>query len=155
MGQRRKAREMAVQCLYSLEFAEVAQDYREYGLLNEYPEILLNLGYTENITASSPVYAFADELVKNTIINIEAIEAEIDKLTDNWSLASIAHLDRSVLCVAAYELLFTDTPAAVVINEAIEIAKKFCSEHTGKFINGILDAMHKEIDQKTPRNATT
>lgn len=147
MGQRRKAREMAVQCLYSLEFAEIAQDYREYGLLNEYPEILLTLASAENITSPSPVFAFADELVKNTIINIEAIEAEIDKLTDNWSLESIAHLDRSILCVAAYELLFTDTPAPVVINEAIEIAKKFCSEHTGKFINGILDALHKEIVQ--------
>ncbi len=147
MGQRRKAREMATQCLYSLEFAEVAKDYREYGLLNEYPELLLTLASAENITSSSPVYAFADDLVKNTIINIESIEAEIEKLTDNWSLESIALLDRSILCVAAYELLFTDTPAPVVINEAIEIAKKYCSEHTGKFINGILDALHKEILQ--------
>lgn len=155
MGQRRKAREMAVQCLYSLEFAEIAQDYREYGLLNEYPEILLTLASAENLLSSSPVYAFADELVKNTIINIEGIEAEIDKLTDNWSLESIAHLDRSILSVAAYELLFTDTPAPVVINEAIEIAKKFCSEHTGKFINGILDALHKEILQNKLGNLPT
>jgi len=152
MGQRRKAREMAVQCLYSLEFSEVSEEFREYGLLNEYPEILLNLAAGENIGSSSPVYAFADELVKNTVINIEGIEAEIDKLTDNWNLKTIAHLDRSVLCVAAYELLFTDTPPAVVINEAIEIAKKFCSEPTGKYINGILDALHKEIvqNQKSP-----
>lgn len=152
MGQRRKAREMAVQCLYSLEFAELAEDFREYGLLNEYPEVLLTLTSSENISPSSPVYAFADDLVKNTIINIEAIEAEIDKLTDNWSLESIAHLDRSILCVASYELLFTDTPPPVVINEAIEIAKKFCSEHTGKFINGILDAMNKEIKQNKNGN---
>lgn len=148
MGQRRKAREMAVQCLYSLEFSEVEKDYREYGLLNEYPDILLSLAESEHIQPNSPVYAFTDELVKNTIINIEQVESEIDKISDNWELEDIALLDRSILCLAAYELLFTDTPAPVVINEAIEIAKKFSSEASGKFINGILDALNKEIIQK-------
>jgi len=146
---------MAVQCLYSLDFAEISQEFREYGLLNEYPEILINLAASENISSSSSVYAFSDELVKNTIINIENIEAEIDKLTDNWSLKTIAHLDRSILSVAAYELLFTDTPPPVIINEAIEIAKKYCSEPTGKFINGILDALHKEIVQNQKSNLST
>lgn len=150
MGQRRKAREMAVQCLYSLEFAEVEGEFREYSLLSEYPEVLQSLTSSENVPPNSPVYAFADDLIKNTIINIEAIEAEIDKLTDNWSLKDIAHLDRSILCVAAYELLFTDTPPPVVINEAIEVAKKYCSESTGKFINGILDAINKEIKLNVP-----
>ncbi|GAB1468441.1 transcription antitermination factor NusB [Candidatus Cloacimonadota bacterium] len=148
MGQRRKAREMAVQCLYSLEFSEIEREFREYGMLNEYPEVLQSLSSAENINPSSPVYAFADELVKNTIINIEDVEAEIDKHTDNWSLENIAHLDRSILFVAVYELLLTDTPAAVVINEAIEIAKRFCGEPTAKFINGILDSIRKEIVQK-------
>jgi len=155
MGQRRKAREMAVQCLYSLEFAEATREYREYGMLNEYPEILASLSSAEGINPSSSVYAFADELVKNTIINVEDVEAEIDKHTDNWTLESIAHLDRSILSVAVYELLFTDTPAAVVINEAIEIAKRFCSEHTGKFINGILDAIHRDLEQIQQTNLPT
>jgi N utilization substance protein B len=149
MGQRRKAREMAVQCLYTLEFSEVEGEFREYSMLNEYPEILATLGSTENINPSTSVYAFADELVKNAIINIEDVEAEIDKHTDNWSLESIAQLDRSILTVAVYELMFTDTPAAVVINEAIEIAKRFCSEPTGKFINGILDSINKGIAQQS------
>lgn len=155
MGQRRKAREMATQCLYSLEFAEAEREYREYGMLNEYPEILATLSSAEGISPTSSVYAFADELVKNTIINIEDVEAEIDKHTDNWSLESIAHLDRSILSVAVYELLFTDTPAAVIINEAIEIAKRFCSEHTGKFINGILDAIHRDLEQIQQTNLPT
>ncbi|MCB5259830.1 MAG: transcription antitermination factor NusB [Candidatus Cloacimonetes bacterium] len=150
MGQRRKAREFAVQCIYALDFADVEAEYREYGLLNEYPEILRQLTSAENISPSSTVYAFADELVKNTIINIEDIEAEIDKYTEHWSLESIAHLDKSILIVAVYELMFTDTPAPVIINEGIEIAKKFCSEHTGKFINGILDAINKGIPHSMP-----
>ncbi len=152
MGQRRKAREMAVQCLYSLEFSEVDKEYREYGLLNEYPEILLSLAKQEHIQPNSPVCAFAEELVKNSIINIEQIEAVLDKLTDNWDLEDIALPDRSILCISIYELLYTDTPAPVVINEAIEIAKKFSSESSGKFINGILDALNKEIIQNQKGN---
>nr|MDK2851357.1 transcription antitermination protein NusB [Candidatus Cloacimonadota bacterium] len=150
MGLRRKAREFAVQCIYALDFAEIKEDYREYSLLNEYPEILRQLTSAEHIKPSSSLYAFADELIKNTIINIEDIEAEIDKYTEHWSLESIAHLDKSILIVAVYELMFTDTPAPVIINESIEIAKKFCSEHTGKFINGILDAINKGIPHSMP-----
>lgn len=145
MGQRRKAREIAVQTLYALDFAEIGKEFPGYELLNKYPEILQQLAEGENIPLSSPVYAFADELVKNAIINSEEIEAEIDKNTENWSFESIAHLDRSILHVAVYEMMFTDTPAAVVINEAIEISKKFCSENTGKFLNGILDSINKEV----------
>ena len=150
MGLRRKAREIAVQSIYALDFAEIKTDYREYSLLNEYPEILRQLTSAEHISPNSNVYAFADELIKNTIINIEDIEAEIDKHTEHWSLESIAHLDKSILIVAVYELMFTDTPAPVIINEGIEIAKKFCSEHTGKFINGILDAINKGIPHSMP-----
>ncbi len=150
MGMRRKAREIAIQCIYALDFAEVTADFREYGLLNEYPEILRQLSSAEHIGPRSRIFAFADELIKNTIINIEDIEAEIDKYTEHWSLESIAHLDKSILIVAVYELMFTDTPAPVIINEGIEIAKKFCSEHTGKFINGILDAINKGIPHSLP-----
>ena len=56
----------------------------------------------------------------------------------------MVHLDLSILHIAVYELLFTDTPPAVVINEAIEIAKKYSSESSGKFLNGILDAIKRE-----------
>ncbi len=150
MGQRRKSREMAIQCIYALDFADFSSEFREYGMLNAYPEILLQLADSEGIRQDSPVYAFAEELVKNTIINIEDIEAEIDKNTKRWSRERIAHLDKSILIVAVYELMFTDTPAAVIINEAIEIAKKFCSEHTGKFINGLLDAINKGIPHSIP-----
>lgn len=145
MGQRRKAREIAVQTLYALDFAEITEDFREYSLLNEYPEILNQLIESEELDMSSLVRAFADDLIKNAIINIAEIEAEIDKHSDNWSLECIAHLDRNILHVAVYELTFTDTPPAVIINEAIEIAKKFCSEASGKYVNGILDAINKEL----------
>jgi len=152
MGQRRKARELAVQTLYALEFAECKEDYREYSLLSEYPAILNQITEAEGIEPSSPVYAFADDLIKNTIINIEEIEKEIDQHSDNWSLECIAHLDRSILHTAVFELIFTDTPPAVVINEAIEIAKKFCSEASGKYVNGILDAIKNGYKANQEKN---
>lgn len=141
---------MAIQCLYSLEYAEVGGEFREYDLLNAYPEILENLAAIENVSLSSPVYAFAEELVENTIINIDDVEAEIERFADNWKLDEIAKLDRSVLSLSVYELKFTGTPPAIVINEAIEISKKYCSEQTGKFINGILDAIQKNLGQELP-----
>ena len=145
MGQRRKARELAIQTLYALDFAEISGEFREYSLLNEYPEIMLQLTESEGIDPTSSVHAFANELVKNAIINIDDVEAEIVKHSDNYSLTDIAHLDRNVLHVAVYELMFTDTPPAVIINEAIEIAKKFSSEASGKYINGLLDALNKDL----------
>ncbi|HNX38440.1 MAG TPA: transcription antitermination factor NusB [Candidatus Cloacimonadota bacterium] len=147
MGQRRKAREMAVQTLYALDFCEIDPDFREYSLLNEYPGVLEQLGEDEHVPSDTPVYAFADELIKNTIINLEDIETEINKHSQNWPCESIAQLDRGILHLAVYELMFTGTPAPVIINEALEIAKKYCSENTGKLINGILDAIHKDTPQ--------
>lgn len=145
MGQRRKARELAVQTLYALNFAEVGEEFPEYESLNKYPELLDQIAHAEKIDRSSQVLAFAEDLVKNAIINREAVEAEIDKHSENWRLENMALLDRSILEIAVYELMFTDIPPAVVINEAIEISKKFCSENSGKFLNGILDAVNREL----------
>ncbi len=149
MGMRRKGREIAVQTLYALDFVDINEQFQEYSLLNQYQEILAQITRSDNIEASSSLYAFAEELVKNSIINLEEIETKIDNHVENWSYECLAHLDRSILHIAVYELLYTDTPAAVIINEAIEISKKYCSESTGKFINGILDAINKEIKEGT------
>ncbi len=63
------------------------------------------------------------ELVKNSIINIEQIEAVLDKLTDNWDLEDIALLDRSILCISIYELLYTDTPARLLLMKRLKLPK--------------------------------
>lgn len=148
MGQRRKARELAVQTLYALDFAEIGDEFREYDLLNKYPEIMNQLAAAEKMENAAPVLDFAEDLIKNAIINQEEIKAEIEKHSENWRVENIAHLDRSILHIAVYELMFTGTPPAVVINEAIEVSKKYCSEGSGKFLNGILDAVNKELIEK-------
>lgn len=147
MGLRRKGRELAVQTLYGLNFAEVTGEFQEYSLLNQYPDLMYQLFKNERVTTGTPLASFCEELIKNTIINLEEIEEQIAKHLANWSMENLAPLDRSILQVAIYELLYTDTPAAVVINEAIEISKKFCSENSGKFLNGILDAINREIKE--------
>lgn len=157
MGLRRKARELAVQTLYALDFSEPAGEFVEYTLLNQYPDIMRELAGVEGVDPLSPVYAFAEDLVKNAVINLDDIRAEIEKYSDNWPFEDIAFLDRSVLHIAVYEMLYTDTPPPVIINEAIEIAKKYCSENTGKFLNGILDAIRRSQKdeqslQTPPRN---
>lgn len=149
MGLRRKARELAVQTIYALDFSETDNEFREFSLLNSYPEILVLMAEHENISADHASRTFADELIRNTIIHLDEIESTLEKHSSNWSLERIANMDRSILRVAIYEMMFTDTPPPVIINEAIEIAKKYSSESSNKFVNGILDALHQELKFKT------
>lgn len=154
MGQRRKARELAAQILYAMDFDAADPQFYEYNQLNRYPELLDELSQLLHVENSPLVLDFADDLVKNVIINQDEIRAEIDKHSEHWSPERIARLDRSILRLAVYELVYTDTPAAVVINEAIEIAKKFCGEGSRKFINGVLDAVHREMQERERLEST-
>ncbi len=145
MGLRRKARELAIQTLYALDFSESNPEFREFNLLNEYPEILQQMAEHEKIESDHASYLFAEDLIRNTIIHLHDVEEMLQKHSSNWSLERIAALDKNILLVAIYELMFTATPAPIIINEAIEIAKKYSSESSNKFVNGILDAVNQEI----------
>lgn len=148
MGLRRKGREFSIQTLYALGFVEANPEFTQYSLLNEYPEHFAQLLKSEKVQQGSALAAFAEELVKNVIINLEEIHEQIAKHIENWSLESMDPLDRCILQVSVYELMFTDTPTPVVINEAVEISKKYCSESSWKFLNGILDAVNREVRQE-------
>jgi len=148
MGLRRKARELAVQTIYALDYSEMESEFREFNQLNTYPEILNQMAEHEHIAENHASIIFANELIRNTIIHLEDIEAMLQKHSNNWSLERIANLDHSILRVAIYEIMFTDTPPPIIINEAIEIAKKYSSESSNKFVNGILDAIYQEIKFK-------
>ncbi|HOD59574.1 MAG: transcription antitermination factor NusB [Candidatus Cloacimonetes bacterium] len=145
MGQRRKARELAAQTLYALSFREFNPEYSEYEMLNAYPEILEELAEVDGLANFSEVFAFANDLVMNYILHQKDIEKEIEKHSENWTIKRMSTLDRSILYIAVYELMFTDTPPPVIINEALEIAKRFCGTGTGKFLNGVLDAVNKDL----------
>jgi transcription antitermination protein NusB len=148
MGQRRKARELAVQTIYALDFVLAESEFREFNLLNSYPEILSQMAEHEHVNPENSAMLFAEDLIRNTIIHLDEIETALEKHSNNWSLERIAGVDRSILKVAIYEMLFTSTPAPVIINEAVDIAKKYSSESSNKFVNGILDAINHELKFK-------
>jgi len=127
MGKRRRAREAALSILYQLEFHP--------GKLEE----LLRSFWAEG-PPTSEVQTFSEELVRGVLEHGEKIDALITKYAEHWSLPRIALVDRNILRLATYELLFRkEIPEKVILNEAIEIAKLYGSEDSGRFVNGILD----------------
>ena len=89
---------------------------------------------------------FADPLIRGTLQYREEADALIKKHAQNWDLHRIAAVDRNILRLAVYEMLHrTDIPPVVSINEAVDIAKKFSTQDSGKFVNGILDKLRGEL----------
>ncbi len=134
MGKRRKARESTLQILFQLEFNDPQ------------PEKVLNL-FWESRRASKEIKDYSSWLVKGIISHKKKIDNIIQSVSEHWRISRMAVVDRNVLRIAVFELLFEENIAsAIIINEAIEIAKKYSSMEAATFVNGILDAIRKEID---------
>ncbi|MBW2452725.1 MAG: transcription antitermination factor NusB, partial [Deltaproteobacteria bacterium] len=96
------------------------------------------------------VRAFAEQLICGVAEHLEEIDQSIDKFSTNWALDRMSRVDLALLRLSTYELLFnTEVPHNVVINEAIEIGKRFGTEETASFINGVLDQISKQTPSKT------
>lgn len=127
MRKRTLARELALQLMYQL-------DLRGEEVLGEIEE------YLRHHSEDPEVLAFARELLEGTWGNRARIDARIEEVAKNWQLKRMAAIDRNILRLATYELLFReDIPPLVTINEAIDIAKKYSTKNSGPFVNGILD----------------
>lgn len=125
---RTRARELAVQFLYQSEAEK----------LFHYSESHLN-AFLAHQQVPPQLVPIVREFVKGTFDRLPEIDPTIQNASANWKLARMPMVDRNALRVAVYELLASDTPGRVVMNEAIEIAKKFGSAESGAFVNGILD----------------
>ncbi|MBW2063835.1 MAG: transcription antitermination factor NusB [Deltaproteobacteria bacterium] len=135
MGTRRKARELAVQVLFHLEFNPGE------------PEEAFRL-VTECFGSSKSVRPFSSRLVLGVWEKREELDKLIRQSSKNWRIERMSHVDRNVLRIGTYELLYMkDIPPKVSINEAVEIGKKYGSEESGAFINGILDNIFKRSKQ--------
>ena len=158
VGKRRAAREMAVQMLYQSE---------QGG--SPLPQIFANFDLAEYLAEPRPAraarrpaatpaddepgrrrqrveeaFVYAQALVRGTCDHREEIDGLIRKQADNWRLERMPPVDRNILRLAVYELLYeADVPKLVVVDEAIELAKKFGSENSGRFVNGLLDGLLK------------
>lgn len=134
MRKRTQAREYALQILYQIDItkenAVTSLDmYWQYQKDNPPPD----------------VKEFTGILVKGVVDNIQIIDKTISTYATNWQINRMAVVDRNILRMAAYELLYLDDiPPKVSINEAIDIAKKYGDKDSGKFVNGILDKVSKE-----------
>jgi len=134
MGKRRDARERAIQLLFQLDMNPQAVDSTLRG-------------FWHDSGASNETIEFAESLVRGVMQNLSEIDLMIQKNTTNWDISRIGKVEKCVLRLAFYELLYrTDIPPVVSINEAIEIAKLYGGgEASGKFINGILDNIRRDL----------
>lgn len=138
MGTRRKARECALQMLFAADMAKATDGSR---LALDY---WANLG-EENLDDSTR--EFAANLTTGTMREIGVLDERIKTRAEHWRIERMAIVDRNVLRLAVYEFLFTDTPHTVVINEALEIARRFSTFEATQFINGILDAIKHDLEK--------
>jgi transcription antitermination protein NusB len=141
MGTRRKSRESALQMLFAADMAKTPENILTGSFWN-------HLGETE---IDEPTRAFADKLVKGTLENLKIIDKRIKSRAEHWRIERMAIVDRNVLRLAVYEFLFEETPHTVIINEALEIARRFSTYEATQFINGILDAVKSDLNrEKSP-----
>ena len=132
MGTRRKAREYALQMLFQW---DITHD----------PIDAIAASFWENHEEQPAVIEFARRLVRQTVEHVEKIDTVIQSHAEHWRLDRMAVVDRNILRLATQELLFdTETPGTVVINEAIEIARRYSAQESPQFINGILDSIKRE-----------
>jgi N utilization substance protein B len=133
MGLRRTARECALQMLY------------EHDVGRHAPETILETFWEMN-EQPEKVQEFASALFRGTIQRLKEIDRLIQSHTKNWRLSRMAAVDRNVLRLAVFELISdVKTPDTVVINEALEIAKKFSTNESAQFVNGILDSIKNDL----------
>lgn len=134
MGKRRTAREFALQILFRIDLSN-----------EKLTDVMLEDFWKSN-PASEDVKEYTISLVKGTDENHKEIDKIISEAAENWTLDRMGSIDRNILRFSTYELLKRyEIPSSVIINEAIEIAKKYGTEESGSFINGILDRIAREV----------
>lgn len=142
-GPRRQAREAALQVLYS---ADIAGRIDSVGVESVYESI------SDEVTLPAQGRERARELVRGVVLRLEEIDTRLQTACSRWKLSRMATVDRNVLRIGAYELLFEpDTPTEVVIDEAVEIARRFAGDSSPAFVNGVLD----EVARKRPVSSGT
>jgi N utilization substance protein B len=135
---RTKSREFAMQMLFQWDMSQ--QDFTK-----------LESKFWKSAKAADKTRAFANKLFEGAAKDIAVLDALIVGHSDNWRFERLAAIDRAILRLAIHEMKSSDTPPKVVLNEAVDLAKKFSSEESGAFVNGILDSVHKSLKTTSAR----
>src|SRR5947209_19249243 len=136
MSSRRKSRQRALQILFLWDARRQPVD----EAINAYYESL----YSEEQPERDP---FVADLVRGTVAHVAELDEQISKHAEHWRIERMPAVDRNVLRLAVYEMTRAGTPAAVTIDEALELARKFSNEESVQFVNGVLDAIHREAPE--------
>jgi N utilization substance protein B len=141
MGSRRKARECALQMLFAADIADAV------------PEEVLHTYWSELDDSATEQAAreFATRLAAGTLAHLDALDERIRSRAEHWRIPRMAIVDRNILRLAVYEFVYEPTPRTVAINEALEIARRFSTYEATQFINGILDAIKRDLDEEQPQ----
>jgi N utilization substance protein B len=142
MGSRRKARECALQMLFAADVAGTRPDELARNFWSELADGEVDEDGRE----------FATRLALGTLAHLEEVDERIKLRAEHWRIDRMATVDRNVLRLAVYEFLYEPTPRTVAINEALEVARRFSTYEATQFINGILDAIKRDLDQEHPRS---
>jgi N utilization substance protein B len=129
MSRRSRAREIVLQVLY--------QD----DLNTDQPEDIRLRFMNARLNQNRSLVEFAEDLLAGVRRNRDVVDQQLEEIARNWKLSRMAATDRNVLRLGAYEILFTETPDRVVINEAIELAKRYGTNNSSQFVNGVLDRL--------------
>ena len=129
MSRRSRAREIVLQVLY--------QD----DLNTDQPEDIRLRFMNARLNQNRSLVEFAEDLLTGVRRNRDVVDQQLEEIARNWKLSRMAATDRNVLRLGAYEILFTETPDRVVINEAIELAKRYGTNNSSQFVNGVLDRL--------------
>ena len=135
MSLRTKSREFAMQMLFQWDMSQ--QDPAK-----------LEAKFWKSAKAADSTRAFANLLFEGAAKEVPVLDEIIGKHCENWRFERLSAIDRAILRLAIHEMSSAETPPKVVLNEAVELAKKFSSEESGAFVNGVLDSVHKSLQTK-------
>jgi len=136
---RRRSRQLALQTLYAGDLAEKVVPESAQRIDDVFERV------AENFDLPEGARDFAIELARGTVANLARIDALLTQNATNWKLSRMAAVDRNILRLAIYELTQTETPASIVLDEAIVLARRFGADSSPGFVNGVLDAVARGV----------
>jgi N utilization substance protein B len=136
MGVRRRSREMAMQALY---FMDVRKTYTDEKIAR----------FCDTFQPSKRIKPLFLRLINGVIANMKDIDDTIERFSKNWQISRMSYVDRNIIRIGVFEMIYCpDIPPKVSINEAVDVGKKFGTEESGSFINGIMDSIHLAIEKE-------
>jgi len=139
MPSRRRSRQRALQILY-------LWDVRRQPV-EEATRAYFDSLYSEESRIQPQRDAFLDQLVTGSVEHLEELDRQIGQHAEHWRIERMPIVDRNILRLAVYEMMHSDTPAPVVIDEALELARRYSNEESVLFVNGVLDAVHRDLER--------